>query len=63
MDTFELIDILIKNSTFSKGKLVSLIKQYPLEKFATKVLLEEIINEKGDKTFTNPEDFVSFLFN
>jgi len=61
MDTFELIDILIKNSTFSKGKLVSLIKQYPLEKFATKVLLEEILNEKGGKTFTDPEDFVSFL--
>ena len=61
MDTFELIDILIKNSTFSKGKLVNLIKQYPLKKFATKKLLEEILNEKGGKTFTDPEDFVSFL--
>jgi hypothetical protein len=63
MDTFELIDILIKNSTFSRGKLVSLMKQYPLEKFATKILLEEILDEKDGKTFTNPEDFVSFLFN
>jgi hypothetical protein len=61
METFELIDILVKNSTFSRGRLISLIKEYPLEKFATKKLLEEILNEKGGKTFTDPEDFVSFL--
>ena len=63
MDTFELIDILVKKSTFSRGNLVSAIKQYPLEKFATKILLKEILDEKSGKSFTNPEDFVSFLLN
>ena len=63
MDTFELIDLLVKKSKFSRGNLVSAIKQYPLEKFATKVLLKEILDEKSAKSFTNPEDFVSFLLN
>ena len=63
MDTFDLLDILVKNSTFSRGKLVSLFKEYPLDKFTTKKLLEEILSEKGGKDFTNAEDFVSYLFN
>ncbi len=46
MDTFDLLDILVKNSTFSRGKLVSLFKEYPLDKFTTKKLLEEILSEK-----------------
>tara|TARA_B100001996_G_scaffold224505_1_gene172813 strand:+ start:490 stop:879 length:390 start_codon:yes stop_codon:yes gene_type:complete len=63
MDTFDLLDILLKNSTFSRGKLVSLFKEYPLDKFTTKKLLEEILSEKGGKNFTDAEDFVSYLFN
>ncbi len=62
MDTFDLLDILIKNSTFSRGRLVSLFKKYPLEKFTTKSLIEEILSEKRAKDFTDPEDFVSYLF-
>ncbi len=60
MDTFDLLDILVKNSTFSRGKLVSLFKEYPLDKFTTKKLLEEILSEKGGKDFTDAEDFVSY---
>lgn len=63
MDTFDLLNILVKNSTFSRGKLVSLFKEYPLDKFTTKKLLEEILSEKEGKDFTNAEDFVSYLFN
>ena len=63
MDTFDLLDILVKNSTFSRGKLVSLFKEYPLDKFTTKKLLEEILSEKEGKEFTDAEDFVSYLFN
>tara|TARA_B100000700_G_scaffold231134_1_gene255750 strand:+ start:295 stop:684 length:390 start_codon:yes stop_codon:yes gene_type:complete len=63
MDTFDLLNILVKNSTFSRGKLVSLFKEYPLDKFTTKKLLEEILSEKGGKNFTDAEDFVSYLFN
>ena len=63
MDTFDLLDILIKNSTFSRGRLVSLFKKYPLDKFTTKSLIEEILSEKGGKDFTDPKDFVSYLFN
>ena len=62
MDTFDLLDILIKNSTFSRGRLVSLFEKYPLEKFTTKSLIEEILSEKRAKDFTDPEDFVSYLF-
>ena len=37
-------------------------KKYPLDKFTTKSLIEEILSEKGGKDFTDPEDFVSYLF-
>ena len=63
MDTFDLVEILVKNSTFSRGKLVSLLKKYPLTKFTTEKLLVEILNEKGGKSFDDPEDFVIYLFN
>jgi len=63
MDTFDLLEILVKNSTFSRGKLVSLLKKYPLDKFTTQELIDEILNEKGGKFFNDPEDFVIYLFN
>tara|TARA_B100000287_G_scaffold435382_1_gene503405 strand:+ start:2725 stop:3114 length:390 start_codon:yes stop_codon:yes gene_type:complete len=63
MDTFDLLETLVKNSTFSRGKLVSLLKKYPLDKFTTQELIDEILNEKGSKFFNDPEDFVIYLFN
>ena len=63
MDTFDLVEILVNNSSFSRGKLVSLLKKYPLNKFTTEKLLVEILNEKSGKSFSNPEDFVIYLFN
>ena len=63
MDTFDLVEILVNNSTFSRGKLVSLLKKYPLNKFTTKKLLIEILNEKGGKSFDDSEDFVNYLLN
>ena len=46
MDTFDLVEILVNDSSFSRGKLVSLLKKYPLNKFTTEKLLVEILNEK-----------------
>ena len=63
MDTFDLLETLVQNSTFSRGKLVSLLKKYPLDKFTTQELIDEILNEKGSKFFNDPEDFVIYLFN
>ena len=63
MDTFDLLETLVKNSTFSRGKLVSLLKKYPLDKFTTQELIDEILNEKGSKFFNDPEDFDIYLFN
>jgi len=63
MDTFDLLETLVQNSTFSRGKLVSLLKKYPLDKFTTQELIDEILNEKGGKFFNDPEDFVIYLFN
>jgi hypothetical protein len=63
MDTFDLLETLVQNSTFSRGKLVSLLKKYPLDKFTTQELVDEILNEKGGKFFNDPEDFVIYLFN
>lgn len=63
MDTFDLLETLVKKSTFSRGKLVSLLRKYPLDKFTTQELIDEILNEKGSKFFNDPEDFVIYLFN
>lgn len=63
MDTFDLVEILVNNSSFSRGKLVSLLKKYPLNKFTTKKLLLEILNEKDGKSFKDAEDFVIYLLN
>ena len=63
MDTFDLLETLVQNSTFSRGKLVSLLKKYPLDKFTTQELIDEILNEKDGKFFNDPEDFVIYLFN
>ena len=63
MDTFDLLETLVQNSTFSRGKLVSLLKKHPLDKFTTQELIDEILNEKGSKFFNDPEDFVIYLFN
>jgi len=63
MDNFDLIEILVKNTTYSRGKLLSLLEKYPLYKFTTRNLIDEILSEKGSKDFTDAEDFVLYLFN
>ena len=62
MDTFELLEMLIQNSTFSRGALVNSLKNYPLEKFTNKTILKNIFDEKGGFNIKDPDDFVSYLF-
>ena len=62
MDTFELIDILLKNSTFSKGQLLNSLKRYPLDKFTTKSILKNIFKEGGIKRpIKDSDEFLLFL--
>jgi cell shape-determining protein MreC len=62
MDTFELLEMLIQNSTFSRGALVNSLKNYPLERFTSKTILKNIFDEKGRFNMKDPDEFVSYLF-
>jgi hypothetical protein len=62
MDTFELLEMLIQNSTFSRGALVNSLKNYPLEKFTNKTILKNIFDDKGGFNFKDSDEWVSYLF-
>ena len=62
MDTFELLEMLLQNSTFSRGALVNSLKNYPLEKFTNKTILHSILNEKDIHKFNDSDAFISYIF-
>ena len=62
MDTFELLEMLLQNSTFSRGALVNSLKNYPLEKFTNKTILHSIFNEKDVYNFNDSDAFISYIF-
>ena len=62
MDTFELLEMLLQNSTFSRGALVNSFKNYPLEKFTNKTILHSILNEKDVHKFNDSDAFISYIF-
>ena len=62
MDTFELLEILLQNSPFSRGALVNSLKNYPLEKFTNKTILHSILNEKDVHKFNDSDAFISYIF-